>query len=142
MLVKGKPIGNLQYDQAAQHQATGCRPQVWVSPFADPCEALTISIDRSTVSKIVTDFKKTEERRQKGEEEVTVTKPPKSGVARYPEVDTAVGLFIDDKAARGLTTTPEEVHDFALKVAAKAGHLDFKASVKWADNVRSDFCPS
>jgi hypothetical protein len=50
-------------------------------------------------------------------------------------VDTAVGLYVDAQAARGLTTTSEELHELALKVAAKSGHRDFKASVKWADNV-------
>jgi len=96
---------------------------------------LTYRIDRSTVSKIVTDFKKGEERRRKGEEDVPAPKQSKSGVGRYPEVDTAVGLYVDAQAARGLTTTSEELHELALKVGEKSGYRDFKASVKWADNV-------
>lgn len=102
-------------------------------------KALTIRIDRSTVSKIVTEFKKLAERLQSGEEEVPVPKQSKSGVARYPEVDTAVGLHVDARAAQGLTTSPEELHTLALKVAAESGHLDFKASVKWSDNVSPIF---
>lgn len=98
------------------------------------------SIDRSTVSKIVTDCKKTEQRRRNGEEEKPVPKQSKSGVARYPEVDTAVGLYVDTRVAQGLTTNPEELHALALEVAAKSGYKDFKGSAKWVDNVRHLTC--
>jgi hypothetical protein len=77
--------------------------------------------------------------RANGEEEKPVPKQSKSGVARYPEVDAAVGMHVDARAAQGLATSPDELHALALDVAVKSGHHDFKASAKWIDNVSQLF---
>lgn len=93
-----------------------------------------ISIDRSTVSKVITATRQKEERARNGDVIEPVVKASKGGLARYPEIDAVVGKFIDTRAAEGITPSDQELRTLARDAAERLG-IDFKASVKWLENV-------
>jgi hypothetical protein len=92
------------------------------------------SIDRSTVSKVITATRQKEERARNGDVIEPVVKVSKGGLARYPEIDAVVGNFIDTQATKGIIPPDQELRTLARDAAERLG-IDFKASVKWLENV-------